>query len=804
MKFTVSWLKDHLETEASLEDILETLTVIGLEVEDVANPAERLKDFVIAKVISAEQHPDADKLRLCQVDNGSETVQVVCGAHNAKTGMTGVFAPVGTYVPGIDLTLKKAKIRGVESNGMLCSERELEISDEHDGIIELDTDAKPGTSFVKVAGLDDPVIEIAITPNRPDCLAVYGIARDLAAAGLGTLKNPKIKTYKGEFSSPVSIELKFNKKTADACPVFYGRYIRNVTNRPSPYWMQQRLKAVGLRPINALVDITNYISYDRARPLHVYDADKLKGAIHARLGKANETFLALDGKDYEVDTEMCVIADDSGVLGFGGIMGGETTGCTEKTKNVFIESAYFDPIRTATTGRKTGIISDARYRFERGIDPQSVNLGIDLATELILETCQGTPSDIVKAGTPPKPNVTIDFNTNEIKRLTGEALKQSDIKKSLVKLGFSVAGKGTDIEITAPTWRPDIHQSADIIEEVIRLHGVDKVKAIKLPDSPNFLKPVLTTSQVRVRKTRRLLASRGLTEAVTWSFIPPNLAKQFSGGQKELELANPISTEMSSMRPTLIAGLLTAVGRNHDRGFTDVAIFEIGQTYKGDTPEDQLSCAAGLRSGTAKLNLDGRHWDGMAHPVNSYDAKADILSVLQIFGQDQNKIQVSRDVPNWLHPGRSACLKLGPKIKLGIFGEVHPKILKSLDIDQPVVAFEIYLNAIPEPKRKTTAKTALENIDLQPVKRDFAFLLDKDSAAQDVIRAALGADKKFITDVNIFDIYDGKGIDENKKSLAIEVTLQPREKTFTEDDIEAISNKIVAQVKKATGGEIRG
>ena len=496
MKFTLSWLKEHLETDASLDEILDTLTVIGLEVEEVVNPAESLKDFVAAKVISAEKHPDADKLKLCQVDTGKEKLQVVCGAPNAREGIVAVFAPVGTYVPGIDFTLTKAKIRGVESNGMMCSESELELSEEHDGIIELDTKIKAGTSVVDALGLDDPVIEIAITPNRPDCLGVRGVARDLAAAGLGKLKKDPVKSVKGEFDCPVKIDLKFKKADKHICPVFGGRYIKGVKNGPSPDWMQKRLRAIGLRPINALVDVTNYISYDRGRPLHVYDADKLKGTVHARFGKEGDSFLALDGKEYDADEEMCVIADSNGALGFGGIIGGETSGSTEETVNVLVESAYFDPINIAMTGRKTGITSDARYRFERGIDPQSVEMGIDYATQLILEMCGGEPSEVVIAGDIPDPKVEIAFDVNQVERLTGASLKSGDIKKMLKNLGFEVDGKGDEITAIVPSWRPDVSQSADLVEEVIRLYGIDNI-----PSTPFLRLLVWPSLRLRICKS---------------------------------------------------------------------------------------------------------------------------------------------------------------------------------------------------------------------------------------------------------------------------------------------------------------
>ncbi len=808
MKFTLSWLKDHLATDASLKDIVETLTTIGLEVEEVFDPAETLKDFTVAKVVSAKRHPNADKLKVCEVDTGSGMAQVICGAPNARKGLIGVFAKEGTYIPGTDFTLGKAKIRGVESRGMLCSERELELSDEHEGIIELPKSAGKhiGARFIEVMELDDPVIEIAITPNRPDCLGVRGIARDLAAAGLGKLRPDRVKSVEGEFDCPVPIDLKFSKDTADACPVFAGRLIKGVNNQidnKAYKLLKQRLRAIGLRPINPLADITNYVSYDRGRPLHVYDADKLKGTIHARLGKMGEKFLALDGKTYDTSEEMCAIADNSGVIGLGGVIGGEDTGCSAETTNVFIESAYFDPIRTAMTGRKTGIISDARYRFERGIDPASVGLGIDLATELILKICKGEPSHVSVAGKAPEPNVVVKFDTDEVKRLSGMELKSGEIKKILKRLGFDIEGKGEKVKIHVPSWRPDVTQPADLVEEVIRISGIDQVPVTAMPRLSGVARAVLTESQKRVRRARRVLAGRGLVEAVTWSFIPRSISEHFGGGQEALELANPISTEMSSMRPSLLPGLLMAAGRNHDRGLTDAALFEVGQAYRGDTPEDQYMGVGGVRIGTAELVGAGRHWSSNGKAVDVFDAKAEIFAVLASLGVDPTKAQVTRDAPGWFHPGRSGTLKLGPKICLGHFGEIHPESLKRLDVSGSAVGFEVFLDNIPGQKRKTRTKTALDVTDLQTVRRDFAFVLDQSIPAGDVVRAALGADKKLITNVTVFDLYEGEGVGAGKKSLAIEVTLQPREKTLTDEEIEAVSKGVVTAVSKATGGEIR-
>jgi phenylalanyl-tRNA synthetase beta chain len=803
VKFTLSWLKEHLETDAPLDEILDKLTLIGLEVEEVFDPAEAMAQFVVGEVMKAEKHPDADKLTLCQVETGKGVVQVVCGAPNARTGLKGVFAPPGSYVPGIDLELKPAKIRGQESHGMLLSERELEISDEHDGIIELPASSKVGTPAAPVLGLDDPVIEIAITPNRPDCLGVRGIARDLAAAGVGKLKNDTLKAAESAFDNPQSIELKFDKGMADACPAFAGQLVKGVKNASSPDWLQRRLRAIGLRPINALADITNYISYDRGRPLHVYDADKLKGAIHARLGQEGEEFLALDGNSYKVDGEMCVIADDSGVLGLGGVIGGEDSGCTQDTVNVFIESAYFDPIRTAATGRKLNILSDARFRFERGVDPAFVVPGLGMATQMVVELCGGEASTVTLAGSPPEDGTIIDFNTSEVLRLTGLELAQVEIKQILTNLGFWMSGRGPDYKVSVPSWRPDVSQPADLVEEVIRIVGVDRVDAVPMPSGEGIARPVLTTGQKRVRLARRTLAGHGLVEAVTWSFIARDAARAFGGGGDSLELANPISADLSSMRPSLLPGLVAAARRNQARGFSDAALFEVGQAYRGASPEDQFIAAAGVRSGTAKLSGSGRHWSGAGAPVDVFDAKADVLSVLDALGYAANA-QTARAAPEWYHPGKSGVLQLGPQNVLAHFGELHPLILEKMDVDGPLCAFEIFLDALPEPKRATRTRPALDVTDLQMVRRDFAFLVDDGVAAGDVMRAARSAEKNLISDVTLFDVFTGAGVAEGKKSLAIEVTLSPRDKTLTDEEIDAASDKVIAAVIKATGGELRG
>ncbi|MBI4724460.1 MAG: phenylalanine--tRNA ligase subunit beta, partial [Rhodomicrobium sp.] len=697
MKFTLSWLKDHLQTEAPLDEIASKLTLIGLEVESIEDPARKLKDFTIARVLEAGPHPNADKLRVCKVDTGSGTVQVVCGAPNARKGLIGVFAAPGVHVPGINVTLGKATIRGIESAGMLCSERELELSSEHAGIIELPERMKKhvGERFADVMALNDPVIEIAITPNRPDCLGVRGVARDLAAAGLGTLKKASIGYVgDGEFDCPITIKLQFPKGSENACPIFAGRLIRGITNKASPEWMQRRLRAIKLRPINAAVDVTNYISYDRARPLHVYDADKLRGPIMARLGKRDESFVGLDGKTYEVDESMCVIADKAHVLGLGGVMGGELSGATATTTSVFIESAYFDPARTAATGRKTGINSDARYRFERGIDPHSEILGLNLATEMILKFCGGAASTAFVAGYEPNSRAPIRFNPARVQELSGARFTNAETVSTLKKLGFTVEGKAPALSVTPPSWRPDIHGAADLVEEVVRLSGADRIPSTPLPRDPGVAKAVLTASQKRVLGARRTLAARGFVEAVTWSFIGEAQARHFGGGVPELRLANPISSEMTDMRPSLLPGLLAAARANANRGFQDAALFEVGQIFRGEKPEDQSNVAGGVRTGTAQLTGGGRQWNGAAKPVDVFDAKADALAVLAALGFDAAKAQTVRNAPAWFHPGRSGTLQLGPKTVLAHFGELHPETLKVMDIAGPAAVFEVFLDNI--------------------------------------------------------------------------------------------------------------
>ena len=803
MKFTFSWLKEHLQTDATLDEIVDAMVRVGLEVEDIADPKERLSAFSIGEVLEAEKHPDADKLRVCKVATKDGEKQIVCGAPNARAGIKIAYAPVGAYVPGIDVTLSKAKIRGVESLGMMCSAREMELGDDHDGIIEAPAEAMVGDPITQWLGNDDPVVDFEVTPNRPDTNGVNGVARDLAAAGIGTLTSPETQEIKGEFACPQKIELRFSKDAATACPVFVGRYIRGVKNGPSPLWLQNRLRAIGLRPINALVDMTNYISYDRARPLHVYDADKLKGVIHARLGEAGEKFIALDGKEYEVDETMCVIADDSGVLGFGGVMGGESTGCTEETVNVFVECAYFDPLRTAKTGRKTGIASDARYRFERGVDPDFILPGIEQATQMVLDLCGGVASEIETAGDIPSVANTILFTVSEVTRLTGMDVAPAECERILTALGFSVR-KSDPWQVDAPSWRPDIEGQADLVEEIVRVVGFDQLPVQTLPQRVAVETPKLTLAQDRRRCARRVLAARGMLEAVTWSFTDARHAKYFCDengiGKKGLVLANPISSDLGVMRPSLLPNLISAIQRNVDRGRSELGLFEVAAQYEGDQPDDQKAIAAGIR-----LSKPQRSWRGTIVGADAYTVKADAYDALRAAGAPISSVKTFAQAPDYFHPGQSGMFGLGPAKPLAYFGAVHPRVLKAMDVDGPLYAFEVLLDAIPPARKKATkTRSALDASELMALSRDFAFIVDEDVTADAVIGAVRGAEKKLIADVALFDVYQGKGIDDGKKSLAVEVTLQPREKTLTDDEIDGVSQRIIAQVEKATGGVLRG
>ncbi|WP_095083147.1 phenylalanine--tRNA ligase subunit beta [Mesorhizobium sophorae] len=801
MKFTLSWLKDHLETDATLDEIVERLTSIGLEVEHVDDKSS-LKPFVIAKVLTAVQHPDADRLRVLTVDtgDGKPPVQVVCGAPNARAGLIGAFAAPGAYVPGIDVTLTVGKIRGVESHGMMCSERELELSDEHNGIIDLPEDAPVGASFAAYAHLDDPVIEINLTPNRPDATSVYGIARDLAASGLGTLKSAAIDAIPGKGETPVKVTI----EAPELCPGFALRLVRGVKNGPSPKWLQQRLIAIGLRPISALVDITNYVTFDRGRPLHVFDARKVAGNLTVRRARDGEKVQALDGREYTLTPEMCVIADEDGVESIAGIMGGEHSGCDENTSDVLIESALWDPITTARTGRTLGIITDARYRFERGVDPEFMVPGVELATRLVLDFCGGTPTEIEVSGYAGYQPRIVSFPLSEVKRLTGIEVPRAESLDILSRLGFEPEGPGDVVNVAVPSWRPDVNGKADLVEEVMRVHGVDNIAPQPLGAHDAVNARILTTLQVRTRTAKRALAVRGMMEAITWSFIPARHAELFGGGQTALKLANPIAADMSDMRPSLLPGLIAAAQRNADRGIGDVALFEVSGTYEGDGADQQRRVAAGVRRGTARLDGSGRNWAGNSGAVGVFDAKADAIAALEACGAPVERLQVEAGGPAWYHPGRSGTIKLGPKTVLGTFGEFHPKTLEGLDVSGPLCGFEVFVDAVPEPKAKPTkTKPKLELSAFQAVKRDFAFVVDRTVEAGTLVRAALAADKKLITAVSVFDIFEGASLGAAKKSIAIEVSIQPVEKTLTDEDFEALAKRIIENVGKQTGGVLR-
>jgi phenylalanyl-tRNA synthetase beta chain len=804
MKFTLSWLKDHLETDATLERIAERLTMLGLEVEGIDDRGKALAPFTIAHVVSAEKHPNADKLQVCVVDTGTERLQVVCGAPNARAGMKGVFAPVGTHVPGSGIDLKKGVIRGVESNGMLCSERELSLSDEHNGIIELPDDAPVGTVWATWAGLDDAVIDISLTPDRADCAGVRGIARDLAAAGLGRLKplsggHLESAPVPGAFASPLSVRI----DVPDACPLFVGRTIRGLRNGPSPRWLKDKLTAIGLRPISALVDITNYLTFDVARPLHVFDTAHVDGGIVVRMGRPGETLRALNGKDYALDGEMVAIADHSHALGLGGIVGGESSGCSETTTDVFVEAALFDPLRIATTGRRLGIDSDARYRFERGVDPDAVFTGMERATRLILELCGGEAGELVVAGAVPAWRRSIALRPQRLAALGGVDLPLAEQARILGDLGFILSGPDGGegvLTVAVPSWRQDVHGEADLVEEVLRVHGFDHIPVTPLPRDSVLTRPALTAKQRRTGIARRTLASRGMFEAVTWSFMASGVAGRFGGVDAGLRLVNPISADLDVMRPSILGNLIQAAGRNADRGFPDAGLFEVGAAFRDATPTGQDLVAAGLRAGL----MEPRHWDGKSRGVDVFDAKGDALAVLDAIGAPAGNLQVTADAPAWYHPGRSGSLRLGATV-LAYFGEIHPGVLDGLGVKGPLAGFEVMLDAVPAPKRKGgTARPLLALSAFQPVQRDFAFVVDAGVDADRVVRAAKGADKALVRDVCVFDVYRGTGVADGRKSVAITAVLQPVDRTLTEEEIEAIGRKIVAAVAKATGGVLRG
>lgn len=792
MKFTLSWIKEHLDTNASLEEIAEKLTALGLELEGIEDRAKAFAAFKTAHVISAEKHPDADRLKVLIVDTGKEKLQVVCGAPNARAGMKGIFAPDGSYIPGTGITLKKGVIRGQESNGMMVSEREMGLSDDHEGIIDLPADTPIGIPFADIYGLNDPVIDVAVTPDRADCAGVRGIARDLAAAGLGKLKPLNETPHKGAFKNPISVKL-----DDKACPLFVGRYIKGVKNGPSPKWMQDRLKAIGLRPISALVDITNYVSMDLCRPLHVFDADKLKGNITVRSAKQGEKLEALNDKTYELSEGMVAVCDDSGVLGLGGIMGGKSTGCSDDTVNVYLECAYFDPYRTAKTGRALEIISDARYRFERGVDPEFTIAGAEIATRMILDLCGGEASEVFKAGDVPDWKRSYDFDPAYTKKLAGIDVPEKRQIEILQSLGFEVNGK----KATPPSWRADVQGKADLVEEVARVEGFDKIPANAVRSIGSVPASAETDNFARSRKARAALASRGLYECVTWSFMKKDLAALFgSNDNPALALTNPISSELSQMRPSILPNLIEAAQKNADKGYTNTALFEVGPAFASPKIDGQKTVAAGIRH----VAVGPRHWSGAdaARNVDALDAKADALAALEAAGVPVGNLQIARSAPDYYHPGRSGALKLG-NVVLAYFGEIHPAVLDTMDVKGPVAAFEAFLNNGPAMKKRGSAKPLLTLSPFQPVQRDFAFLVDDKVEAESIIKAARSADK-IIDRVEVFDIYKGKGVEDGKKSVAINVILQPKDHTMSDAELESISKRIVETVIGKCGATLRG
>lgn len=796
MKFSLTWLGDHLETSASVEEISAKLNAIGLEVEGIENPADRLAGFTVAKVLTAAPHPNADKLQVLSVDTGSgEPLQVVCGAPNARAGLVGVLGQAGAVVPAGGFELKKSAIRGVESNGMMCSTRELELGDDHDGIIELPADAPVGMAFAEYHGAD-PVFDVAITPNRPDCMGVYGIARDLAAAGLGTLKPIAVQQVPGTFPCPMPIRT----DDPEGCPAFYGRVIRGVKNGASPQWLQDRLKSAAQRPISALVDITNYVMLSFGRPAHAYDLAQLNGAIFARRAKDGETVLALNGKEYTLTSAMTVIADDNGVHDIAGIMGGEHSGCSETTTDVLLEVAYFDPDRIGDTGRNLNLTSDARQRFERGVDPAFLDAGLALLTELIVENCGGEPSEIIRAGEAPAGTKVVRYDPALAQRLGGVAIPDDQQRATLHALGFAADAAW---HVSVPSWRPDVEGAPDIVEEVVRIHGLDNIQSTPLPRADGVARPTATAIQQLERKVRRAAAARGSHEAVTWSFLPEADAAAFADGNGSVwTLANPISEDMKAMRPTLLAGLLAAVHRNVDRGAAGLRLFELGRRYlRGEAGASDERLTLGMVLAGEKA---ARSWAaGKAVSFDAFDAKAEALALLAEAGAPVDNLQVMGDAGAQFHPGQSATLRLGPKTVLARFGMLHPALLKQFDIDVPVAAVELFLDAIPAKKSASFARTAYAPPALQAVTRDFAFLVDSALPAGDLVRVVKAADKANIVAARLFDDFRGQGVPEGQKSLAVEVTLQPGEKSYDEAELKAIAERVTAAAAKL-GAVLRG
>ena len=807
MKITLDWLKRHLETGATLDETAAALDRIGLEVQGVEDRGGPLAPFTVGLVTKAEPHPRADRLRVCTVETGSGAVQVVCGAPNARSGMKGVFAPAGSHIPGTGLDLKAVEIRGVESRGMLCSERELGLSDDHDSIVELAADAPVGASYAHLAGLDDPVIEVAITPDRGDCFAVRGIARDLAAAGLGRLRPLDTAPVAGAYPCPLAIALDFGEAAMDACPAFIGRHFRGLANGPSPVWMQRKLKAIGLRPISALVDITNWLTVDLGRPAHIYDADGLRNPVGARLARPGESLQALNDRSYALDGDMTVIVDAGGVLGLGGVVGGVATGAGPDTANGFLEIALFDPVRTAATGRKLGLVTDARQRFERGIDEAFAPAAMEIATRLVLEICGGEASEVVTAGAVPAGRPAMVVRPSRVESLGGVAIARARAEAILADLGFAVADAGPDAwSVTAPSWRHDMQCEADVIEEILRIHGFDAIPMRALPRTAAppraarrqaaATRPVPSAGQ---RRVRRVLAGRGLAEAVTYSFVARPQARAFGGGDDGLVLDNPISSDMDTMRPSALPGLLAAAARNRARGLDDVGLFEIGPVYGGTGVGDQKTAVAALRMGQA----EARHWSRPARPVDLFDAEADALAALEAAGAPEVGLRARRGAPSWFHPGRSGLLCLGSKT-LAAFGELHPAVVASFEAQEPVVAFELLLEQMPARRAASFARGAAALSPHRPVHRDFAFVVDAEVPADELLRAVRGADRALIGEVCIFDVYRGPELGPGRKSLALAVTLQPVEATLTDEALDVVGEKIAAAVARRTGGVLRG
>jgi len=795
MKFTFSWLKEHLNTNFSLEEISNNLTNIGLEVEKIYDPSLKLKDFIVAKIVSVERHPDADKLSLCMVDIGKEIVQVVCGAPNAKKNLISIYAPIGSVIPETKLKIKKAKIRGVESFGMLCSGKELGLNSQEEGIMEINENLSPGSKIVKALDLNDPVIEIAITPNRSDCLGVYGIARDLAAKGVGKLIKKEVHEIKST-DAQIPVFLDFKKENA-FCSIFSGRLIEGIENTESPKWLKKKIEKIGLRSINAIVDVTNLITIDRCRPLHAYDADKIEGSIGARQAKKGEKIKTLDGKEYILDETICVISDTEKALGIGGIIGGDESGSEENTKNIFLESAYFDPINIAESGRKLNINSDARYRFERGVDPNFVIEGLELATKMIVDICGGKPGKISLEENKNFKSKSIKFNKDMVRKLSGVEINEKEIKRILSSLGFSIDKSWV---VSVPTWRHDIDQDVDLVEEIIRIYGLDKISSSPLLNDNQPLKPILTKSQKDTRMIRRILASRGLIETISYSFVNSEYLSFFEGYKDKLTLINPISEDLSEMRTTPLISLIDCIKKNNNKGNNNIGLFEIGPGFHGATPGEQSLIASGVRSGIYKTNGVEKHWQGNSS-VDVFDSKSDLMAVLDQINISIDSVRIDTNTPNWYHPGRSGNIISKENEIIGSFGEIHPIIISKFEL--PIIsAFEIFMeNIFTKSKKGQKLKPEFKPTNLPSVKRDFSFDLPQSVSAETLLSAVRSCGEDMIDEIKLFDQFIEN---EEKKSLAFEVTITPKINTLTEDEIEKISVSIISSVENATGGKLRG